>query len=165
MQVFMYTALKEHLKTDKGKSLVSQYKPSHDAQSVYCKLKKHACSSTAAQISGDTLLQYIMTACYHGNWCGTSYAFVLHWKEKITQYEKLELEDFPPKQKLWMLQNAVADVSELAYVKQIGDQDVACGKPHWILQVTWNFSYQLVLHMIRIMQHHPNHSAMYIQWW
>jgi hypothetical protein len=28
-----------------------------------------------------------------------------------------------------MLQNAVSDVNELAYVKQIGDQDVAHGKP------------------------------------
>jgi hypothetical protein len=37
------------------------------------------------------------------------------------EYERLELEDFPPKQKLCMLQNAVGDVTELAYAKQIGD--------------------------------------------
>jgi hypothetical protein len=129
MQVFMYAVLEEHLKTDKGKSLVSEYEPTHDAQSIYRELKKHARSSTAAQISGDTLLQYITTARYPGNWRGTSHSFVLHWKEQIIQYEKLELEDFPPKQKLRMLQNAVTDVNELAYVKQIGDQDVARGKP------------------------------------
>jgi hypothetical protein len=41
------------------------------------------------------------------------------------RYERLELEDFPPKQKLRMLQNSVGDVTELAYVKQIGDQDIA----------------------------------------
>ena len=129
MQVFMYAVLEDHLKTDKGKSLVSEYELTHDAQSIYRELCKHARSSTAAQISGDTLLQYITTARYPGNWRGTSYAFVLHWKEQIIQYEKLELEDFPPKQKLRMLQNAVSDISELAYVKQIGDQDVARGKP------------------------------------
>jgi hypothetical protein len=43
------------------------------------------------------------------------------------KYEKLELEDFPPNQKLRMLQNAVSDATELAYVKQIGDQDIARG--------------------------------------
>jgi hypothetical protein len=82
-----------------------------------------------AQISGDTLLQYITTACFPENWRGTSHLFVLHWKEQMIQYEKLQLEDLPPKQKLRMLQNAVAYITVLAYVKQIGDQDVARGKP------------------------------------
>jgi hypothetical protein len=31
--------------------------------------------------------------------------------------------------KLWWLKNNVSDVPELAYLKQIGDQDVANGKP------------------------------------
>jgi hypothetical protein len=86
-------------------------------------------SSTAAQIFGDSLLQYITTTCFPGNWRGTSCAFVLHWKEQDAQYEKLELESFPPKQKLRMLQNSVRDVNELAYGKQIGNQDIARGNP------------------------------------
>jgi hypothetical protein len=45
------------------------------------------------------------------------------------KYEKLELEEFPPKHKLHMLQNAVSKVSELLYVKAIGDQDIAHGCP------------------------------------
>ena len=45
------------------------------------------------------------------------------------KYERLELDPFPPKQKLRMLQNAVGDATELAYVKQIGDQDIARGNP------------------------------------
>jgi hypothetical protein len=97
------------------------------AQSIYKELKKHALSSTAAQLSGDTLLQYITTTRFPGNWRGTAYGFALHWKEQVMKYEKLELEDFPPEQKLRMLQNAVGDVTELAYVKQISDQDVAQG--------------------------------------
>ena len=64
MQVFMYAVFEEHLKTGKGKSLVSQYEEHHDAQSIYRELKKHALSSTAAQLSGDTLLQYITTTRY-----------------------------------------------------------------------------------------------------
>jgi hypothetical protein len=45
------------------------------------------------------------------------------------KYEKLEFEAFPPKQKLQLLQNAVGDVTELSYIKQIDDQDVARGHP------------------------------------
>jgi hypothetical protein len=45
------------------------------------------------------------------------------------KYKKLELEEFPTKQKLRMLQNAVGEVSELAYVKQIGDQVIGRGNP------------------------------------
>ena len=126
----MYAVLEDHLKTDKGKSLVSHYETTRDAQSIYRELKKHALSSTAAQLSGDTLLQYITTARYPGNWRGTAYGFVLHWKEQIMKYEKLELEPFGDKQKLRMLQNAVGDVSELSYVKQLGDQDIARGYRH-----------------------------------
>jgi hypothetical protein len=129
MQFFMYAVFEEHLKTSKGKSLVSQYEETHDVQSIYRDLKKHALSSTAAQLSGDTLLQYSTTTRYPGNWRDTSYEFVLHWKEQVMKYERLELEDFPPKQKLHMLQNAVGDVTEVAYVKQIGDQDIARGNP------------------------------------
>jgi hypothetical protein len=41
------------------------------------------------------------------------------------RHGRLELEAFPPEQKLRMLQNAVGDVTELAYVKPIVDQDIA----------------------------------------
>jgi hypothetical protein len=125
MQTFMYAVLEEHLKTDKGKLLVSQFESTRDAQSIYGELKKHALSSTAAQLSGDTLLQYITTTRFPGNWCGTAYAFVLHRKEQVMKYETLEIEEFPPKQKLRLLQNAVGNVTELSYVKQISDQDLA----------------------------------------
>jgi hypothetical protein len=108
LQMFMYAILEDHLKTDKGKSLISQYEHTRDVQSVYRELKKHARNSTAAQISGDTLLQYITTARFPGNWHGTSYGFVLHWKEQITNY-------FPPKQKLFNIQNSVSNIAELVY--------------------------------------------------
>jgi hypothetical protein len=120
---------------------VSQYEETHDAQSIYRELKKHALSSTAAQLSGDTLLQYITTTRYPVNWRGTSYEFVFHWKEQVMKYERLEFEDFPPKQKLRMLKNAVGDVTELAYVKQIGDQDIARGNP----PLTYKYYMELLL--------------------
>jgi hypothetical protein len=80
MQNFVYAVMAEHLKTDKGKSLVSQYEKNHYAQSIYCDLKKHALGSTSAWLSGDAMLKYITSAWYPGNWLGTVSAFVLHWK-------------------------------------------------------------------------------------
>jgi hypothetical protein len=62
MQIFMYAVMAEHLKTDKRKSLVSQYEKGHDAQSIYHDLKKHALGSTSAWLSGDALLKYITSA-------------------------------------------------------------------------------------------------------
>jgi hypothetical protein len=51
----------------------------------------------------------------------------LHWKEQVKRYETLEVEDFPPKQKLCMIQIAIGDVTELAHVKQLADLGVANG--------------------------------------
>jgi hypothetical protein len=63
----MYAVFEDKLKTDKGKMLVSNYKTTRDAQRIYKELSKHATSSTAAQLSGDTLLKYITSARYPGN--------------------------------------------------------------------------------------------------
>jgi hypothetical protein len=76
LQTLMCTVLQEHHKTDKGKSLVSQFEANLDKQINYQELVKHALSSTAAQSSGDTLLQYITASLYPGTWHGTSHAFV-----------------------------------------------------------------------------------------
>jgi hypothetical protein len=117
-QISMYVVMAGHLKTDKRKSLVSQYEKDHDAQSIYHDLKKHALGSTSAWMSGDTLLK---------NWRGTASAFVLHWNKQVEPYETLEVEDFPPKQKLRMIQNAIGDMTELAHVRQLADLGVANG--------------------------------------
>jgi hypothetical protein len=107
--------------------LVSQFEGTCDTQSFDQGLMKHALSSTAAQLSGDTLLQYITATQYPSTWRGTLHAIALSWKEQIMKYEKAELEAFPPKQKLPLLQKTVGDIVELLYIKLIGDQDVARG--------------------------------------
>jgi hypothetical protein len=53
----------------------------------------------------------------------------LHWKEQVSQYKKLEIKDIPPKQKLMMLKNTVADVTDPQSVKRIEDQSMARGNP------------------------------------
>jgi hypothetical protein len=68
MQIFMYAAMEERLAMDKGKSFVSKYEVDNDAQSIYCELKKHGTSSTAAWLAGDTFMKYIINAKYPGEW-------------------------------------------------------------------------------------------------
>jgi hypothetical protein len=82
------------------------------------------------QLSGDTMLQYITMTRYPGSWQGTSSGFVLHWKEQVLKYERLEQEIFGAKYKIWMLQNAVGNITELPCDKQLGDQDIAQVKFH-----------------------------------
>jgi hypothetical protein len=86
MQIFMYAVMEEHLHTDKG-SLVSNYEANNDAQSIYQEIKKHGTSSTAAWVAGDTLMKSIINARYPSEWRGTSFGFVLHWKEQLAKYE------------------------------------------------------------------------------
>jgi hypothetical protein len=98
-------------------------------------LKKHALGSTAAHLSGDTLLEYITMAQNPGTCRGILLNFALHWKEQVMKHKRLELEEFLPKQKVCMLQNAVGEVSELSYVKKIGDQDISRGN----MALTYNY--------------------------
>jgi hypothetical protein len=102
IQFFMYSVFEEKLKSHKGKSLVQDYEDTRDAQALYSTLKRHTKQSTEAHISSDMLLEYMTGP---GNWRGTVYSFVLHWKEQVSYYEKLELEDIAPKQKLRTLKN------------------------------------------------------------
>jgi hypothetical protein len=51
----MFAVMADHLTTDKGKSLASQYEGTRDAQSIYRELVKHALASTSAWLSGDDL--------------------------------------------------------------------------------------------------------------
>jgi hypothetical protein len=131
MQFFMYSVFQEKSKTDKGQSLVLDCKDTRDAQALYTVLKLHAKQSTAANISGDALSKYITSTRFPGNWCGTAYTFVLHWKELVSQYKKYDLEDIPPKQKLRMLNNTVADVTNLQSVKRIEDQSITRKPTSW----------------------------------
>jgi hypothetical protein len=138
---FIYSVFEEKLKCNKGKSLVQDYDDTRYAQALYASLKRHAKQSTAAHISGDTLLKHITSERFPGNWRGTAYYFVLHWKEQVSYYDKLEIEDIPPKQKLRMLKNTGADVTNLQSVKRIEDQNIAHGKP----PLGWEEYWQLLL--------------------
>jgi hypothetical protein len=94
IQYFMYSFFEEKLKSNKVKSLIQDYEDTRDAQPLYTAHKRHAKQSTVAHISGYMLLKYITSAHFPGNWRGTAYSFVLHWKEQVPYYEKLESKTF-----------------------------------------------------------------------
>jgi hypothetical protein len=127
MQTFMYSVMADHLKTDKRKSLVSQYERTRDTQSIYRDLVKHALDLTSAWVSGDDLLRCITTARYPDNWRGTAFYFVLHWQEQVWLYERLELEAFLRRQKIFMIQNDVCEATVSAHVKQLADLGISNG--------------------------------------
>jgi hypothetical protein len=114
MHIFMYAVMQEHLKTDRGESLISQYEATLDALPWVLH----------QWLSGDDFLRYIiMTGC-PDDWRGTAFTFVLHWKEQVRKYERLELEAFLARQKLCMIQDAVGGVMDLAHVRQLTDLGV-----------------------------------------
>jgi hypothetical protein len=58
-KAFMYDVLQENLTISKEKSLVSHFQVTCYAQSIHQERMKHALTLTAAQLSGNTLLQFI----------------------------------------------------------------------------------------------------------
>jgi hypothetical protein len=129
MQTFMYAVFEKHLRTDTGKSLVSRYEVTRDAQSIYKELK----SMPRAQLRHNSLVTLYSSTLQALGFLVIGVVHHIHLfyieKEQVAHYEKLEMEAFPPKQKLRMLQNTVGDVTDLANVKQLGDQIIARGGP------------------------------------
>jgi hypothetical protein len=73
---FMYAVLEDHLKTNREKSLVCQFKSTVDPQGIYRELKKLALRFNAAQLSADTMLDDIKKTRFTENWFGKANDFV-----------------------------------------------------------------------------------------
>jgi hypothetical protein len=58
MQDFMFLVFKDHVKTNNGQLLVSQFESTRDAWLIYRKLKENAMLLTVAQLSVDTSYRY-----------------------------------------------------------------------------------------------------------
>ena len=117
--------------TNTGKTLVRKFEETFDAQSMYKRLLHHSKASTQATIDIAELLTYNTTVKLHKiSWKGTYYAFILHWCDKLRLYEDMvNIEDhFTYKVKKMMLQNAVAGIPSLNYVKNQSDNDKTHGK-------------------------------------
>ena len=131
-QKFIYSVFEEKLQTDMGKSIVRDHEHDFDAQTIYAQLLDHANASTQASIDTADLLKYITTVQLHeSRWRGTSHSFILHWCDKVREYEGLvpKADHFTDNVKMIMLQNTVSGVSALHHVKTQSAHDVAHGKP------------------------------------
>jgi hypothetical protein len=118
-QSFMYSVLNRVVQTNMGKTIVRKYTDTYDAQRVYKELSAHMKKSTAAELSIAKLNEFLTLARLDSRWNGTNVGFILHWQEKMRQYEDM----VPPNKtyldgvKKRMLESAVRAIPELRQVK------------------------------------------------
>ena len=124
-QHYMYAVLVRVLKMDKGKAIVSKYKGTFNAQSIYRKLQEYTSNSTQAIIDANTLHQCFTTASLSdGSWNGMTEQFVLHWMEQVWLYEKLVdiSAALSNSMKLTLLSNAIRGHTKLSSVHNVAIQ-------------------------------------------
>ena len=74
---------------DQGKSFVREHEKDYDAQAVYRKLVDHASKLTAAELTKDSLIEYLSTMKLDPHWQGTTEGFSLHWREQMRLLEDM----------------------------------------------------------------------------
>ena len=125
-QDYLYSVLNRVLKTDTGKDAVRKYESTRDAQQVYKEVKEYGEVSTRADIERTDTLTYLATAKLgDGSWKNDTYSFILHWIDKVREYEKnveSEAEKLSDNQKATMLQVAVRNIDDLRKVQETARQ-------------------------------------------
>lgn len=90
----MYSITDTILQTDRGIIYVGQHEYDHDAQQVFSKLINYYLNSRIEDIVSNDILQYITFVKFgQGKWRGTAVSFISHWKEQVSQYNKLVEEE------------------------------------------------------------------------
>jgi hypothetical protein len=131
-QKYVYAVFEQRLLTDKGKALVREYEATSDAQAVYSALIDHYTKSVKASLDQTQLMQYL-TSIHIGDGTrrGSAASFVLHWQDKVREFEKLSdtKHHFSDELKMILLQLAVHPLTELQQVKTMADQNKVNGVP------------------------------------
>jgi hypothetical protein len=86
-QRFVYSVFDLTLKTDYGKTLVRQHQSTYDAQRIWTNFEKYMNTSTKAQKASSELLSWLTSSKYDGNWKGNTRNYILHWHNRMQQYE------------------------------------------------------------------------------
>ena len=105
-----------------GKNLVMKYEYNRDARSLYFELHRFYTESTQASLDAQNVMTWLTTARLgNGKWRRTTYEFVLHFEEKVDQYNSLcrtNQSAINDHQTMTLLQNAVSPIRELSNVSQ-----------------------------------------------
>ena len=121
-QKFIHSAFSTTLQIDRGKKFVREPEKDFDAQMVYKKLYGFYTTSVGARVSASNMLSYITSEKFD-SWKGVTESFILNWQDQVRLYELLVDADryFSENQKKVLLENAVASVKPLSYVKDQSD--------------------------------------------
>jgi hypothetical protein len=122
-QQYMFAIFLNVLKTDEGQSLARDPNNFGDAQTIFRKLCDYAETSTRAVHTTEDLMTYL-TSYKIDKWTGTTYSFILHWREQVRIYHTLveDAEDrYSPRMQQRMLQAAVATNPALKSIESTGN--------------------------------------------
>ena len=116
---YMMSVFKNHILTDKGKSIIATHTAAGEAQKVWKELVDYHKDSTQADNVCEMLLNYIVTSRIDdGTWTGGAHAYLLHWNKQVNEYnEKKTTGKILDEQKKIHLEAAVKGNPKLANVK------------------------------------------------
>ena len=116
---YMMSVFKNHILTDKGKSIIAMHTAAGEAQKVWKELVEYHKESTQADNVCEMLLNYIVTSRIDdGTWTGGAHAYLLHWNKQVNDYnEKKTTGKIADEQKKIHLEAAVKGNPKLANVK------------------------------------------------
>ena len=116
---YMMSVFKNHILTDKGKSIIATHTATGEAQKVWKELVDYHKDSTQADNVCEMLLNYIVTSRIDdGTWTGSAHAYLLHWNKQVNEYnEKKTTGKILDEQKKIHLEAAVKGNPKLANVK------------------------------------------------
>ena len=129
-QDYMYTVFATCLQTSKAQSLVRQYEPTRDAQSIWRDLTAYMLTSTVGALHKEKLIGHLTTDHLDSNWKGTTVSYIQHWLNVLRQYEALSAPaaPFDDAMKRTLLQSALSYVAELDNVKASFHLEIAQGR-------------------------------------
>ena len=110
---------------DDTKPYVRDCEKDADALVAHYATSEYSVNSTKAFDDSSSILAYITSARIDdGHWHESSVHFVMHWREKVHQYEKLidPIDQFSGAEKRRMLENAVCGLQALRAVKDQAEQ-------------------------------------------
>lgn len=88
---YMMSVFKNHILTDKGKSIIATHMTAGEAQKLWKKLVNHSKDSTQTNNVCEMLLNYIVTSRIDDEtWTGSAHAYFLHWNKQVNDYNEKE---------------------------------------------------------------------------
>ena len=120
-QVFMYKVFNETLQTDMGRTTVSKYLRTTDAQAVWKEYSDNMNTSSKGVSEKRKLAYYVTNTVLDNQIRGATQQFVLHFNEQFRRLD--ELTDLSERMtysiKMALLQNAVKDIPQLSIAETL----------------------------------------------